>query len=203
MSLQMKRMFLFSLIALPLVSCMSPTIKSGAPIGTALSDSEYSKLMSTNTEHKIEYDGFYNKFEVFVTYMNSDVQSAYLQRRSDVLQWDVKTAQTERDKMFQENSTQTKFSMSLFTPTSRLNDLHKGTSIWKLYLEVDGQRYEGKPSKRNIKLEDHIALFPQHNRWSTPYEIVFQNPLSISEKSDVKFIITSSQGSAEFTFPKQ
>ena len=42
------------------------------------------------------------------------------------------TAQAEREKMMQENSTLTKFSLSFYIPSARLNDLHKSSSIWKI-----------------------------------------------------------------------
>jgi hypothetical protein len=85
-------------------------------------------------------------------------------------------------------------------PSVRLNDLHKGASIWKIYLEANGQRYEGKASRRNGKLEDIQASFPYHNRWSVPYEVVFKVPLTAVEQGTVRFILTSSQGTSKFEY---
>jgi hypothetical protein len=174
----------------------------GAEIGRSMSAGEYSRLIKTYTKQATRYEGFYNKFEVYVTFLNSKVQDAILQKKSDIQLWTVEQARKEREKMFQENSTQTQFAVSLFIPSTRLNDLHKGTSIWKIYIEAGGQRYPGKAKRRNGKLEDLAEVYPTHNRWSVPYDIVFDVPLSAIETTDAKFILTSSQGAAELVFPK-
>ncbi len=174
--------------------------KAPVEIGAKLDERAYADLVGKNTQHSVQYEGFYNKFEIYATFLNSETQTAILQKKSEVFLWDQKQAQTEREKVFQENSNQTKFAISFFTPSIKLNDLAKGNSIWKIYLEAGGQRYEGKATKSSSKLEDVRALFPTHNRWSTAYEIVFKVPLSAIEKSPVTFIITSTQGSASLKF---
>jgi hypothetical protein len=165
-----------------------------------LDEKAYSDLIMRNTRHDIQYDGFYNKFEIYATFLNTQTQSAILQKNSDVYQWDTAEAQKQREKVFQENSTETRFAVSFFVPSVRLNDLHKGSSIWKIYLETNGQRYEGKTTRRNGKLEDIQATFPYHNRWSVPYEVVFKVPLTAVEQGPVHFILTSSQGTTKFEY---
>lgn len=193
----MKWFFCFSLFVLSACAHHEPR---GADIGTRIDSQDYDQLIDKFTRHDVQYDGFYNKFELYVTFINSEVQAAFIQKRSDIFQWDLKQAQAEREKMMQENSTQTKFALSFFVPSTRLNDLNKGSSIWKIYLEANGQRYEGRATKRNGKLEEIRAMFPHHNRWSTPYEITFNVPLSGIEGAPVKFIIASSQGKAVLDF---
>jgi hypothetical protein len=117
-------------------------------------------LIEKYTRHDLQYDGVYNRFEAYATFLNSDTQATILQKRSDVLEWDQAQAQKERERLFQENATQTKFFLSFFVPSVKLNDLHKGTSIWKLYLEAGGKRYEGKVMKHNGKVEDINSIYP-------------------------------------------
>ncbi len=191
--------FMLLAVASGVTGCASKE-KQGTEISTRLDADAYAKLIAKYTRHESKYDGFYNKYDLYVTFMNSDVLAAILQNKSDMYQWDARQAQTEREKMFQENSTQTKFMLSFFIPSTRLNDLHKGASIWKTYLEVGGQRYEGKVSRKNGKLEDIQSLLPHHTRWGVPYEVVFNVPLSGAEKSAVKFILTSSQGTSVLEF---
>ena len=174
--------------------------KQGADIGARMSDSEYTSVIDQNTRHFVKYEGFYQKFEIYATFVNSNVQSAMLQRLSDTKLWGPAEAQKERERMFQENTTQTKFVISFFVPSTRLNDLHKGASIWEIYLESNGQKYRGKAMRRNGKLEDIQSIIPYHNRWSIPYDITFDTPLSGVESGSAKFIITSSQGAAELAF---
>lgn len=192
------RLLIVSILALQLAACGHA--KKGAEITERINESNYDDLINRYTKHDTQYDGFYNRFELYATFLNSNTQAAILQKRSDVLEWDQKQAQSEREKMFQENSTLTKFALSLFTPSVRLNDLHKGTSIWKIYLEAGGQRYEGKAMKRNGKLEDIRAIYPYHNRWSTAYDVSFNVPLSVVEKGPITFVLTSSQGTSTLKF---
>jgi hypothetical protein len=183
----------------------SESQKSNVAIGSKMDEKSYVALIAKNTRHDIQYEGFYNKFEVSAMFFNSEVQTAILQKKSDVLQWDQKQAQTEREKLFQENSNQTRFEISFFTPSGRLNDLHKGNSIWKIYLEAGGQRYEGHAMKNNGKLEDLREIYPHHNRWSTAYDVTFNVPLSLVEKSKsengkVELVITSTQGTSRLSY---
>lgn len=183
-----------------LISGCATKPQLGADVGPRLETKAYENLIKKNTRHDLQYEGFYNKFELHATFINSEVQTAILQKKSDVLRWNAQEAQKEREKLFQESTTQTKFFLSFFVPSVRLNDLHKGSSIWKIYLESNGQRYEGKASRRNGKLEDIQALFPHHNRWSVAYDVVFNVPLSGIEAGPVTFIVTSTQGTSKLNF---
>jgi hypothetical protein len=174
--------------------------KKGADIGVAMDRASYERLIEKFTREDVQYDGLYNKFEVFATFLNSEVQAAILQKKSDVYMWDLKQAQAERERQLQENTTQTKFAMSFFIPSPRLNDLNKGATIWKIYLEAGGQRYEGKAMRRNKKLEDARVMFPYHNRWSVAYDVTFDVPLSGVENSNPKLILTSTVGTATLQY---
>lgn len=178
------------------------TTESPTLIGTKLNSHNFAALIDQNTRHDQQYDGFYNKFEIYATFLNSNVQSAILQKKSEALNWDAKQAQTEREKLFQENSNQTKFAVSFFVPSVRLNDLHKKASIWRVYLDVGGKRYEGRVLKRNGKLEDIQTLFNYHSRWSVAYDIIFDIPLSGVEgqNAPVNFVLTSTQGAIYLKF---
>ncbi len=200
---------LFVCLLMQLGCANKPTATAGGDAGADPMASEaeldargYNDLILRNTRHDQQYDGVYNKFEVYATFLNSRVQTAVLKKKGEAFQWSAKQLQTEREKLFQENSTQTKFALSFYVPSVRLNDLNKGSSIWKVYLEAGGQRYEGKASRRTTKLEDIISMFPYHNRWSTAYELVFTVPLSGVEVpgQPVTFIITSMQGTISLKY---
>ncbi|MCB0351229.1 MAG: hypothetical protein KDD38_08605 [Bdellovibrionales bacterium] len=199
----MKRLLIYVFTTLTttlLTLACSTTPKQGAEISSRMDTSAYKNLIQENTRHAIDYEGFYNKFEIYATFINTDVQTAILQRRSDSLQWDTRKAQSEREKLFQESATQTHFAVSFYVPSVRLNDLHKGNSIWKIYLVSGGERYEGRATKQNGKLEDLLAIYPYHNRWSIAYEVTFNIPLSAVEGKPATLIITSTQGTAELQF---
>ncbi|MEK6554754.1 MAG: hypothetical protein AABZ31_05915 [Bdellovibrionota bacterium] len=186
--------------AVSTVGCSSAEKNHETEVGPRMSDLEYRIMVEKNTKTAQKYEGFYNTLEVRSTFINSDVQAAILQKQSEILQWDSKTAQAAREKMFQENSNSTKFFVSFFVPTRRLNDLHKPNTIWKIYLEANGEKYEGKATKRTEPLEALQALFPAHSRWAIPYDVTFSVPLSAVDKSNVKLTFTSSVAQAELNF---
>ena len=193
------KLILISVICLGFAAC-STTKPTGAEIGPRISKDEYIKKMKAKTKSDKKYDGFYQLYEAHVTMVDSDVQSLVLQRKSDVFQWDDETAQKEREKMFQENSTETKFFLVMYTPKRKLMDLHRGNSMWKVYLEVNGQRYPAKIKKATGQLENISAVYPSLNRFSFPYEVQFSVPTSVAEESTAKFILTSALGTSEFVF---
>lgn len=209
MRLKNERVFIFIFLLLQIGCASKAVTKDGhvtnpaasASIGTILDEKSYAQLIAKNTRHDQRYDGFYNKFEVYATFLNSEVQAALLQKKTEALSWSAPRAQTEREKLFQENSNQTKFAISFFVPSVRLNDLHKKTSIWQLYLDVGGKRYEGKVSRLAGKFEDIQSLFNYHTRWSIAYDVVFDVPLSgVEGHGPVTFTLTSTQGAATLKF---
>ncbi len=91
--------------------------------------------------------------------------------------------------------------MRFFSPDHEYDDLHKGKTIWKVYLDFGGSRFEGKVKKMSDKYVELQNIFPHLDRFSTPYEITFNVPMSTIEGGPSKVTLTSSLGSAEFKFP--
>lgn len=195
---------MFTLMSLVFVmlegaGCASSRVADG-DVGPRLSDGAYRKLFDKHSRDDRQYSGFQNTLEVHATFLNSDIQTAVLQRDADTLLWDSRTAQSEREKIFQQNSNATKFFLSFFVPTPRLNDLAKPNSVWKIYLEANGERYQGKAEKIKRPLEAILASYPTHTRWGQPYEVTFPVPLSVVENYPVKFIITGGIASSILQF---
>lgn len=181
-------------------SCSNAPKESEVEVGPRMKQDEYSMLIDKYTAKDKQYDGFYNKFEAYATILNTDVQTAVLQKSTDAMQWDSQNAQKERDKMFQENSNSTKVFLSFFTPNRRINDLQKGNTMWKIYLEAHGEKYEGKAVKKSMPLEALQLMYPYHTRWNIGYDLTFPIPLSAIEKGESYLVITSSIGSTKLKF---
>lgn len=179
--------------------CSSPQ-KMGATVGQQLSDREYNDLYMSYTKNDKKYSGFNQDYDVSVTLVSSELQTAILQRKSNTYLWDENEAQTERESLFQENSNSTKFIVVLFTPKTRLSDLDKPNSIWKMYLDVNGERYKGTAKKIKDPIEKILPIYPSHNRFSVVYEVVFKVPLKSAEEYPMQFTITSSLGTSDFEF---
>ncbi|MBK7843664.1 MAG: hypothetical protein IPJ71_08225 [Bdellovibrionales bacterium] len=185
---------------LGLAGCGHSPIQNGRVIDP-VDESEYAATINKYTRSDRQYSGFYQSYELAGTLITSETSQAILKKRGTYLQWDAKALSSEREKALQALSSQTTFLFSLYTPERTHNDLNKGTSIWKIYLDADGTRYEGKVKKRNEKLVDIIHLFPYHSRWSIAYRVDFDVPTSVIERSSkVKIVFTSSLGASTFEF---
>ncbi len=191
------RFLVFSLLAFS-ISCA--TTRSTLPGG--LSDSEYGNLIKKMTRSANQYDGFYQTFQAQVTFLNTALRTAGVVRLGEFQQWDSAKLQSERDRAFQEMASSTQFFMRFYTPDSDYDDLNLGTSIWKIYLEIDGKRYNAEVKRSTEKEAEIRKLFPYFDRFSTAYEISFKVPTSVVESSDAKLILTSTLGSSQFVFTK-
>jgi hypothetical protein len=167
----------------------------------ALPEDEYALLIKKNTSRTDQYSGFYQTFQADVTILNTEVITANLRQRGHFLQWDDRTYQAERDKVMQEAAAYSKFFLRFFSPEHDYDDFYKGKTIWKVYLEYSGSRFEGKVKKMTEKFVEINTVFPHFDRFSTPYEITFNVPMTTIENGPCKVILTSSLGTAEFKFP--
>ncbi|MCB0365132.1 MAG: hypothetical protein H6624_10435 [Bdellovibrionaceae bacterium] len=180
--------------------CASSEIYNSGAV-PPVDSSEYEDVLEKFTRHDRQYSGFYQTYEVKGTLLNSEVNRLILQNKGFYHQWDAEKARKEREKTIQEMSSESSFFFSFFTPERDHNDLNKGTSIWKVYLEVNGVRYDGRVVKRNDKLADLVTVYHYHNRWSTPYKVYFKIPMTAVEQASSKIVFTSSLGTTTFEFP--
>lgn len=166
-----------------------------------LSKKDYAELMSRHTQSTNQYAGFDQTFQADTIILDSEVQTAMLRQRAVFKGWDQAHYQTEREKSQQESSAYSKYAIRLFAPEKDYDDLDKAKTIWKVYLEYGGSRFEGKARKMTEKLVELMTLFPTMDRFSTLYEITFNVPMNTVEQGPSKLILTSSLGTAEFKFP--
>ena len=163
---------------------------------------DYEKSIKTFTQKREGYHGLYNTFQVWMTIMNSFVTDSLLRKRASFLKWNRETFHQESLKASQELSSESKITFSLFTPKNSFNDLNKGKkSIWKIYLEIEGERYIGRAKKIDFPSAEQQILFPHHSRFSSLYEVHFDVPMTKVEKNLVWVTLTSSLGSAKVSFP--
>ncbi len=154
------------------------------------------------TDRKIGYSGFYNAFEFHVTYLNTEVREASKRYQATYLQWSQEKLQSELKKVMDELSYDTYFFLSFFTPNLKDNNLGKKSTVWNVYLDANGRRYEGTVIKNTDEFPELIKLYPYHNRWSTPYIVKFRLPSTVSQSGAVKFTLAGPMGKAEVSFPK-
>ena len=161
---------------------------------------EYVKKIEDNSAGDKQFAGLYHNFEFRTTLLSRDVSKAIHERLTLYYAWDEPTASEKWSKIDRDLNEKTTLWLSFFTPESRDDNLANKVSIWKLYLEVDGQRYEGRARRANNNLSEAVALYPYHNRWATAYYVDFPMPTSIIEGRSVKFIITGPLGQRQVKF---
>lgn len=191
---------IFVILLFSFVGCAT-TRSSDPNVIQGISESDYSSLINKHTTRTNQYSGFYQTFQADMTILSTEVQTAALRQKGQFLQWDQREYQRERDKMVQEAAAYSKFFMRFFSPEHDYDDLHKGKTIWKVYLDYGGSRFEGKVKKLSEKYVELKTLYPHLDRFSTPYEIQFNVPMTTIEGGEAKVILTSSLGTAEFHFP--
>lgn len=192
---------LFSLcFLLTLSACTTAPVNEANPIA-AMSRPDYAQLIKKNTRHTDQYSGLYQTFQADVTILTSEIQTEGLKQKALFLQWTPGQYQQEREKLMQEGTAYAKFFMRFFSPEREYDDLQKPNSIWKVYLEFSGNRFEGRVKRLTDKLIEIETVYPHMDRFSTPYEVTFNIPMATVEGGNPKMVLTSSLGHAEFVFP--
>ncbi len=185
----------FSIFTLSCVSHLKT--QPGVP---DISPAEYQSLLEQKTRKVEVYNGLHNILTVQATWLDSQLSEALLSQSARNAQWNELLYKEERSKKINKNAESTELFVSLFTPERKHADLSKAKSIWKIFLEVNGQRYEGKALKIKLLLSEIQALYPYHNRWSTPYIVSFPVATSLVENKPAILTLTSAVGSAQLTY---
>ena len=192
--------FVTAAFALLLITaCVHPPL-SGPNAVQPMDSFEYSTLIRKHTVRTNQYSGFYQTFQADMTILTTEVQSASLRQKGNFLQWDQKQFQAQREKSLQEANAYSKFFMRFYSPDKEYDDLHKGKTIWKVFLDYGGNRFEGKVVRLAEKAVEVYTLYPHMDRFSTPYEITFNVPMTTIEQGSSKVVLSSSLGQAEFPF---
>lgn len=171
-----------------LASCASQElVRGGRPL---ISKSNYVDLIYDNTQKDIKYSGLYNTLEVQATPFTSQVAQGQLDYQTHIYQWDENKFSTESAAYETRLNREAEFFISFFTPEKKNDDLTKPNSVWKVFLDVDGRRYEGQVKKVHSLLAEIQGFYPYHNRFSTPYSVIFPVPMKSIESKPMTLTLT-------------
>ena len=185
-------------ISFLVISCASRlTVPSGIP---EISIGEFESLIENKSKKLELYDGLYNILTVQGTWLDSQISEASLSHSARLYQWNEQKYRDEKTKVISRHTESTEFFVSFYTPERKHNDLSQSKTLWKIFLDVNGQRYEGKAAKVKLLLSEIRALYPYHNRWSTPYMISFPVATSLVENKRATLTITGAVGSPQLVF---
>ncbi len=160
-----------------------------------MSESQINNIIKKYSAGDSVYSGLYNALEVHATIHNTHVLQALADQNARVYQLDSMAYQQEKDKQSIDAQLQTGFFVSFFTPERKHDDLAKFKTIWKIFLDVNGRRFEGKAVKIKKQVADLQAFYPYHNRWSTAYKVTFPVPTREVENAKNQLTFTGPVGS--------
>lgn len=170
------------------------------PSLTLMSEDQFAETLTNWTDHVQKYEGFYNVLDSRATLRNSPVMKAQMDQSARVYRWDRAKLTAEANKLIEKTRNETEVFLSFYTPTRANDDLHKSGTQWRVYLEVDGKRWEGKVNKIRQSVPEIQGLYPYHTSFATPYSITFTVPLAQVETRPSKFTVTGPMGDAVFNF---
>ncbi len=186
------------LVLLLHLSCATPPTPGME--GDYLSQSSYEKILDQNTKNIETYEGLYNTLNYSATLLRSQMGEAQLKQKARLYQWNAPHYQEELTKMTANMKQQTEVFISFYTPDKKHDDLQKNKTLWKIFLDANGKRYEGKATKIKLLTNEVQGLYPYHNRFATPYTITFSVPAPEIEGRAVKLTVTGSVGAATVEF---
>jgi hypothetical protein len=193
-------MKLISLLIFSIIVCSCATQLPVAQGIKEISISDYQSLTEKKTTKVEVYSGLYNQMTVSSTRMDGEMTEAYLSHSARLLQWNAVQHQTEKAKIISQGTEKTEFFVSFYTPERKHNDLASNKSIWKIYLDINGQRYEGTAKKIKSQLIEVEAMYPSHNRWSNPYSVTFPIAAAIADGKPAVLTITGTLASTQLKF---
>ncbi|MBL7542267.1 MAG: hypothetical protein JNL11_00555 [Bdellovibrionaceae bacterium] len=186
-----------------MASCSSKSI-APSPTMKLISESDYQQTIKKNARQEQVYSGLYNAIDMTGMIINSEVSEAQVDQMARVYIWDENKYTQEKVKSEDKLRKESEFFVSFFTPERKHDDLHKNKTLWKIFLDVDGKRFEGKVSKVKLLTEEIQSLYPFHNRFSTPYSIVFPVAMKqIEQSASIKLTITGPVGSSTVDFARK
>lgn len=192
--------FIITAISISLLTSSCITQLKTQPGVPEVSSSDYEHLLDNKTKKVEIYDGLYNILTIQSSWLDSQLTEASLSQSARNAQWNEQVYKEERTKKINTHAQSTEFFVSLFTPERKHADLSSTKNVWKIYLEVNGQRFEGKATKVKLLLSEIRALYPYHNRWSTPYIISFPVATSLVENRPATLTLTGGVGSAQLQY---
>lgn len=187
-----------SLFSLLLASCASSTItKNGLSV---MSESNYQTLVDKWSDHIEDYNGLNNTVTIMATLLNPEMAMAQLDQNARVFQWDESTLNSEKQKVEKNLNQQTEIFVSFYSPERKWDDLSKSKTLWKIFLDVNGQRYEGKATKIKLLPREIQNLYHYHTSFASPYMISFPVSARQVDNKPARLIFTGAIGSIALNF---
>jgi len=158
--------------------------------GPGISADQYETVLESHKASTRDYQGFYNTVEMQGVLITPDMAEAQIEQNTRLYQWDAQKIQAEKDSANTRLSSQTEIFLAFYTPERKNDNLDKVQTLWKVFLDANGKRYEAKVKKIKLLPSEILGLYPFYNKFCTPYQLTFPFPVTSLAGSPVKLTIT-------------
>ena len=190
--------FVAPLFLLTFLGCatgyQNPNLPNLAP------EKEYFRAVVDFTAKQQVYDGLYQKMEFDATLLNSKVARLQVDESARIYQWSEDQYKNKKSETETNLSKQTDVFLGFFVPERKQDDLQKSSTLWKIFLDVNGKRYEAKVTKIKTIHADVVSLYPHQSRFYTPYKLTFAVPATQVDNAASKLTLTGPVGSTSVDF---
>lgn len=193
----MNKLFLLVTV-MSLMACASYEV---TPTGhTMKTTTNYMEVIEKHSDSVRLYSGFYNILDMEATLITSSVAEAQISQSTMLYQWDEPRIKEEKEKFENRLSREAEMFLSFYVPERKQDDLFRPNTIWRIFLDVDGKRYQGKASRIKLQLVEIEGLYPYHNRFYSPYSVIFPVSMRSIEGKPMKVTVTGAVGSGVLEF---
>jgi hypothetical protein len=199
----MKIVISCALLLMLLGACTTAKLDEVAPPSQStqvIVPESYNARVERFSAGETDYAGLYNNFEYKATLENSYIRETLIWKQAHYYEWNDGQKSLAREKSNQEMSSQTKVFLAFFTPSPKNDNLADSKTIWRIYIDAGGHRYEGKVVRIRLLLAELQALYPYMTRWTTPYEITFDVPTAAIESQVSTLTVTGPLGARSVQF---
>lgn len=164
------------------------------------SASDYEAELDHLTQKQKIYDGFTNLMDLSATLVTTKLTTLQIDQNARIYQWSPEQYAAEGKTALEPLQKETQVFLSFFIPDKKYDDLSKPTTKWKIFLDSNGRRIEGRATKIKQQLAEIQSLYPHHTRWQSAYKVIFPIPLSLIENSESKLTLTGPFSSVSVDF---
>lgn len=163
--------------------------------GPVISDEKYNEILTSHTATIRKYVGFYNTIEMQGVLLTPDMVDAQIKQNTRLYQWDADKVRVEREKMNSRLNSDTEIFLAFYTPERKNDNLDKVQTLWKVFIDANGHRYEGKITKIKLLPGEIMGMYPFYSRFCTPYNVTIPVPAA-QLSGPVRLTVTGSLSSA-------
>ena len=196
--------FFVMLLVLPLAGCNTPIHHGELSFGdTPVPTGDYGSVLNRWTQNDKTYNGGAEAVQITATLLSREVVEQQVYLDAERFHWTPEKYRDSRQQALYGNESATRVFLSVYTNNADSNNLDKSSSVWNIFLDVNGKRLLPSSIVRSHENRaDMVDKFPYLNVWTTNYYVTFPNPTSDSTSGRADLTVAGTLGAIHLSFPK-